>query len=73
MSGKKQPILKRFNWNEYFEAQRLLSNVTFVITPQKSFFEMKGQPLTIEQLQVLRPALINHNPKGFSKDGRHVQ
>ena len=73
MASKKQPILDRLNFNEYFEAQKAMAAFTFVYTPNKSFWEIKGKVATSEQIKSIAPALIFHNPKGTSKDPRHLQ
>ena len=70
MSSKKQPSLKHFSWSAYFEAQKAMAAFTFVITPEKSFWEIKGNPATKEQMEAIAPALVFSNPKGKGKDGR---
>lgn len=37
--------LSRFNWSDYFSAQRLLSEITYVITPTDEYHVLNGQRL----------------------------
>ena len=70
MPAKKQPILKQFNFQQYFKAQRLIADTTYVISPLGESYLLNGKNISVKQYEDMIPALVVSNPKGEGLDSR---